>query len=141
MPRRQRLAIYIVMGALWLSGCLWLYLDQFLAKPGQFGVTPHPLEPAILLIHGIIAILAMYLFGWITAHHILRWWPAQLRRISGGTLGTFLAILTVSGFALFFISVDEWQRGAARIHDVLGLSVTVFAIQHWFFARRRDRLR
>jgi hypothetical protein len=84
-------------------------------------VTPHPLEPALLLIHGVIAILAMYLFGWITAHHILRRWPARLRRVGGGTLGTFLLVLTVSGFALFLIGVDEWQHVAARIHDVLGL--------------------
>ena len=104
-------------------------------------MAPHPMEPAILLIHGVIAILAMYVFGWITAHHILRWWPARLRRLSGGTLGAFLGVLTVSGFVLFFVSVDEWQHVAARIHDVLGLCVTVFAIQHWFFVRRRDKVR
>jgi hypothetical protein len=141
MPKRQRLAVYFIMGALWLSGCAWLCLDQFFAERGEFGVMPHPMEPAILLIHGVIAILAMYVFGWITAHHILRWWPARLRRISGGTLGAFLAVLTVSGFALFFVSVDEWQHVAAQIHDILGLSVTVFAIQHWFFVRRRDKVR
>src|SRR5271163_3022807 len=126
MPRRQRLAVYFTMGALWLSGCLWLWLDEFMAKRGEFGVMPHPLEPAILLIHGVIAILSMYLFGWITAHHILRWWPARLRRLSGATLGTFFFLLAVSGFALFFVSDDDWQRIAVRTHDILGLGVVVF---------------
>jgi hypothetical protein len=135
MPRRQRLAVYLIMGILWLSGCLWLCLDQFIAKRGEFGVTPHPWEPAILLIHGVIAILSMYLFGWITAHHILRWWPGRLRRLSGGTLGTFFFLLAVSGFALFFVSDDDWQRIAARIHDVLGLAVVVFAVEHWFLIK------
>jgi hypothetical protein len=137
MPRRQRLAVYVVVGALWLSGCLWLCLDQFLSKRGEFGVAPHPLEPAILLIHGVIAILSMYLFGWVTARHILRRWPERVRRISGGTLGTIFVLLTLSGFALFFVSDDEWQHIAAWTHDVLGLGVTAFAIQHWFFVRRR----
>jgi hypothetical protein len=52
----------------------------------EFGVTPHPLETTILLIHGVIAILSMYLFGWTSAHHILRSWPVRARRLSGGSL-------------------------------------------------------
>jgi hypothetical protein len=139
MPKRQRLTVYLIMGALWLSGCLWLCLDQFFAKRGDFGVGPHPWEPAILLIHGVIAILSMYVFGWISARHILRWWPARLRRLSGGTLGAFFLLLALSGFALFFVSDDDWQRIAAWTHDVLGLGVTVFAAEHWLLARRCDR--
>jgi hypothetical protein len=138
MPNRQRAAIYIVLGGLWVSGCLWLLLDEFFARPGQFGTTPHPWQPPLLLAHGIVAILGMYLLGLVTARHVLRWWPARLRRLSGATLAMFLALLAVSGFALFFLSDDRLQRIAAVTHDALGLGVTVFGIQHWFFARRRD---
>ena len=137
MSRAQRLSIYLSVGALWLSGCVWLCLDQFFARRGQFGATPHPLEPPVLLLHGVTAILSMYLFGWITARHVLRWWPGGLRRLSGGALAAFLAVLTVSGFALFFLTDDESQHIAVVIHEALGLGVTVFAIQHWFFAHRR----
>lgn len=138
MPGRQRVAIYIVLGGLWASGCLWLLLDEFFARSGQFGTTPHPWQPPILLLHGIVAIVGMYLLGWVTARHVLRWWPGRLRRLSGSTLAAFLALLVVSGFALFFLSDDRWLRIAALAHDALGLGVTVFGIQHWFFARRRD---
>ena len=138
MPGRKRLAIYSVLGALWLSGCAWLVLDRFFESKGQFGMTPHPWAPAILLVHGIVAILSMYLLGWVTARHVLRWWPARLRRMSGGMLAALFVLLTVSGFALFFVSDDRWQHLAAVAHDVLGVGITVFAIQHWFLARRRD---
>jgi hypothetical protein len=138
MPARKRFAIYTVFGALWLSGCAWLLLDQFFESKGQFGMMPHPWEPPILLVHGIIAILSMYLLGWISARHVLRWWPGRLRRLSGASLGAVMALLTSSGFALFFLSDDRWQRLAAVAHDVLGLGITAFAVQHWFFARRRD---
>jgi hypothetical protein len=129
--------VYIVLGSLWFSGCLWLLLDQFFSSAGQFGRTPHPWEPPILMIHGIVALVTMYVLGWVSARHILRWWPGRLRRLSGGTLAAFLALLVLSGFALFFVSDDRWQILAARSHDILGLAVTAFAIQHWFFARRR----
>jgi hypothetical protein len=138
MPARKRLAIYSVFGGLWLSGCAWLLLDQFFESKGEFGMMPHPWEPAILLVHGIVAILSMYLLGWITARHVLRWWPGRLRRLSGASLAAMLTLLGLSGFALFFLSDDRWQRLAAAAHDVLGLGITVFAIQHWFFAKRRD---
>jgi hypothetical protein len=138
MPARNRLAIFLLFGVLWLSGGVWLLLDQFFASRGPFGTTPHPWAPAILLVHGIAAILSMYLLGWVTARHVLRWWPGRLRRLSGGTLAFLFVLLCSSGFALFFVSDDRWQRVAAVAHDALGLGITVFAIQHWFFARHRD---
>jgi hypothetical protein len=138
MPARRRWGVYLVLGTLWLSGCAWLALDQFFQGRGPFGSIPNPLQPAILLAHGIIAILAMYLLGWVSARHVLRWWPARLRRWSGGLLAALFVLLSVSGFALFFVSDDRWQHLAAAAHDILGVGVTAFAIQHWFFARRRD---
>lgn len=138
MRRRRRQAVYGVFGMLWLSGCLWLLLDQFFKRQGPFGSTAHPLQAPLLLGHGIIAILSMYLLGWVSARHVLRWWPGRLRRLSGGVLAMFFLLLTVSGFALFFLSDDRWLRDCALAHDVLGVGVTVFAIQHWFFSRRRD---
>jgi len=51
---------------------------SFFESRGQFGMKPH-LEPAVLLVHGIVAILSMYLLGWVTARHVLRWWPGRLR--------------------------------------------------------------
>jgi hypothetical protein len=141
MPRRPRATLYIVMGALWLTGCWWLILDQFVAQPGPFGVIPHPLEPPLLLLHGIFSIVGTYLLGWITARHILRWWTDGMRRLSGSVLAAMLALLALSGFALFFLTEDEWQHVAALVHEVLGVAVTVFAVQHWFFRGRGEPLR
>jgi uncharacterized membrane protein len=126
------------MGALWLTGCWWLMLDLFVAQHGPFGAIPNPLEPTLLLLHGICSIAAMYLLGWITARHVLRWWTSGMRRLSGATLAAVFAVLAVSGFALFFITKDAWQHAAAVVHEVLGVSVTIFAVQHWFFRGRRS---
>jgi hypothetical protein len=133
----QRLSIYGIVSVLWLTGCAWLILDQFFMRYGPFGATPHPLAPPLLLLHGIIAILSMYLFGWITARHVLRWWPGRIRRWSGGALAACFAVLTVSGFALFFLTDDELLHYSAVSHEVLGVAVTVFAVRHWVYRRRR----
>jgi hypothetical protein len=141
MPRAQRAAVYLSVGVLWISGCGWLYLDQFAEQRGPFGNIPHPLEPPLLLMHGVASVASLYLFGWIGARHALRWWAGGLRRTSGGLLACILALLILSGFALFFLSSDAWQRYAAAAHDLLGIALTVFAIQHWFFGKRVARAR
>jgi hypothetical protein len=138
MSMRRRLAVYSILGALWLSGLAWLVLDQFFESRGPFGVIPNPWRPPVLLVHGVVAIFSMYLLGWLTARHVIKLWPGRLRRLSGGALAAFLALLAMSGFALFFVSDDRWQHAAAVAHEVLGLAITALAIQHWFAARRRD---
>lgn len=138
MSRRHRLSVYATVGALWLSGCLWLILDQFFARSGPFGPVPNPGQPPLLLIHGVLAILSMYVFGWISARHIVRWWPGGLRRLSGVSLAGISSLLILSGFALFFLSDDVWQHRAALAHDGLGLTATLFGVQHWFFGRRSE---
>jgi hypothetical protein len=138
MSRRHRLAVYVIVGILWLTGCAWLGLDQLFAVRGPFGIVPHPWEPPILLLHGVAAILSMYLFGWVTARHVLRWWSAGLRRVSGSALAALLVILIVSGFALFFLTDERWQHATGVAHEVLGVGIALFAIQHWLFRRRED---
>lgn len=131
LGRAQRAVVYVVVGMLWATGAAWLLLHEFLQRSGPFGSTPHPLEPAVLTAHGVLAILAMYLLGWVSARHALRWWLRGLRRWSGGTLAGLLMLLVVSGFALFFVSDDAWQRYAAVVHEVFGLGVLLIAIPHW----------
>jgi hypothetical protein len=136
MPRRQRLAVYLVSTLLWATGIVWLVLDQCFARQEQFGRTPHPLEPPLLLAHGMLAIASAYLLGWVSARHVLLWWTAGLRRVSGAVFAALTALLGLTGFALFFLSSDRWQRCAQLTHEALGLSIVLFALQHWLFARR-----
>ena len=136
MPRRQRLIVYAVFVSLWASGLLWLLLDLFFARRGEFGWMPHPLQPPLLLLHGMIAILTLYVFGWVSSHHALRRWPEGGRRLSGAAFIALLLVLTVSGFALFFLVDAEWQRAAKLTHEVAGVLITLFALQHWLFGRR-----
>ena len=136
MPRRQRLAVYAVCTALWVSGVLWLILDQFFAHQEQFGRTPHPLEAPLLLAHGILAIASAYLLGWVSARHVVLWWTAGLRRTSGALFATLTAIVGLSGFALFFVSSDRWQHAMQLTHEVIGTLIVLFALQHWLLGRR-----
>ncbi len=136
MSGLQRWAIYSLIMALWLSGCIWLCLDQLARHRDAFGGERSAWRSAMLTTHGVLAIASMYLLGWITARHIAYWWNLDRRRASGSFLSGVLGLLTISGFALFFLSDDRWQQYAAIVHDVLGVALAVLIVQHWFLFRR-----
>ncbi len=138
MSKPLRLLSYAILGPLWASGCLWLVLDRYAARSGPFGSEPHPLAAPVLLAHGVLALAATYLLGWVSARHAARWWPRRARRISGAAFAAVLAALGLSGFALFFLTEEHWQRLAALTHDALGLAVTALGVQHGCPASPRD---
>ena len=131
MPDLLRYCVYLGFGGVWLTGCVWLALHLFFETPDEFGIARHPLEPTLLWIHGVLSIAIAYLFGWIMARHASEAWRQQKRRISGGLLTTVIVVLSVSGFALFFVTESTWQTQSARIHEILGVAVTLFAVEHW----------
>lgn len=139
MPVSLRLTIYFVFGGVWVTGCTWLALHVYFETPDEFGVARHPWEPTLLWIHGVLSIALAYVFGWIMARHASEAWRQHKRRISGGLLTVVLAVLSISGFLLFFVTSDALQLQSARVHEVIGVLVTLFAIEHWRVLNGRSR--
>ena len=137
MPRADRLALYGAFGLLWASGICWLVLDTWFAVPGEFGVSPHAWAAPLLLAHGVLAVPALWLTGWVAARHSTPQWKAQLRRRSGGSFAAVLLLLSVSGFGLFFLTNEVGQRVSAVAHEAIGVLFTLFVLEHWYFGRRR----
>jgi hypothetical protein len=131
MPTALRMSIYAIFGGVWASGCVWWALRQFFAVPTEFGVTRHPWEPTVGSLHGVLAIATAFLFGWVLARHGSERWQQHKRRISGGLLTAVVAVLSVSGFALFFAIDGNWQSDVGRVHEALGLIATAFGVEHW----------
>ena len=135
MPLALRATTYAVFIVLWLSGCVWLVLHEFFAVQSEFGTVQHPWEPTLLLVHGVIAVVALYVLGWLTARHITEKWDQSRRRLSGMALLVLLFVLSASGFALFFLTDDQVRAWNSGLHEIVGLGITLFAIEHWFFGK------
>jgi hypothetical protein len=136
MSTAERCLVYVAFALLWVSGCGWLVLNSFYQVTGEFGLSPHPWQPPLLLVHGLLAVPAIYLIGWVAARHASINWRASLRRSSGSAFSAVLLVLSVSGFALFFLTDDRAQRLAALTHEGIGLAFTLFALEHWLFGRK-----
>ena len=135
-----RFAVLLTFGALWLSGCYWLLLHYFFARPSDFGTVEHPWSPAILRIHGWIAVGAVFLLGWITARHVSDRWPQTIKRVSGVGIASVAAVLALTGYALYY-TTDRVHDFAGAIHEVLGGAAILLALAHWRPHRRARRSR
>jgi quinol-cytochrome oxidoreductase complex cytochrome b subunit len=121
----------LVFGLLALSGACWLVLHYLLARPGEFGVLRHPLEAPVLTAHGVIAMLAIYVSGWIGARHAQEGWMWPARRISGVALAATLMVAAVSGLAQFFIASERAQSMSTLVHEIAGVLLVVALAGHW----------
>jgi predicted Na+-dependent transporter len=131
----------VTFGTLWLSGCSWLLLHYFFARPADFGPVEHPWAPMILRIHGWIAVASVFLLGWITARHVSDRWSQMIKRVSGVAVASVAIILALTGYALYY-TTDRLHDLAGAAHEALGGAAVLLALTHWRRHRpaRRSRL-
>jgi hypothetical protein len=114
-----------------VSGVSWCVLHYFFAAQTSFGSAPNPAEPALLRIHGIAAIAAVFLLGGIATGHVAAAWDRARNRPSGLALSATAITLILSGYALYYITVDSLRAGVGIAHEAIGIAAIVVALVHW----------
>ena len=78
----------------------------------------------------------LVLIGATVALHASAAWRDGRNRASGALLGTALAVLMITGVALYYAG-DEGLRGmASTVHWTIGLAAVVIAGMHVWLGRR-----
>jgi len=130
MSMGLRRALLWVSALLWLSGILWLLAHFLFPAHNEFGVLPNRWEAPLMRLHGLIAVAAVFLFGWVGAGHIVARWSAAANRVSGLWLLGAACLLVLSGYALYYSS-GALHEGAGTLHEGLGVLAIVAALAHW----------
>ncbi len=138
LARSLRVLVLGTMTGLWLSGAAWLGLHYLLAAPGEFGPVPHPLEAPVVRLHGIVGLGFLVLIGWIMPAHALRHLGTRQARPSGVALLVVAALLSISGFALFYVVDGGLRQGLAIPHEIVGLAALALVLPH-VLGRSRGR--
>jgi hypothetical protein len=134
-PLPLRATIHSAFAALWLTGAAIFVLRHFFAVTTDFGVAPHPWQPSLLLLHGIIAVAVTFLFGWIVGEHVSETWRLGLDRSSGVWMLVIIPLLIITGFAAFFLVQERLRSINGTVHELLGLLLIVPAAVHLVGAR------
>ena len=137
---RIRATTYSILGALWLSGCLWLVLHYLFPEHTDFGAAPNRFEPTALKAHGWLAALGLLLLGWLSATHVVPRWNQPRRRASGISMVALALLLSLSGYGLYYLA-DRPHELAALTHEALGALSVAVALIHWTARRGKPRVR
>jgi hypothetical protein len=134
MPPTLRLTVFTVGALLWVSGVLWLIVHVFLVQQGPWGALPNGWEPALLRLHGLLAVGGVFLLGWLAAAHLSWRWRSGARRYSGLLLAGSAVLLVVSGYALYY-TTGALHGAASWVHECLGAAAVLAALPHWWRGR------
>lgn len=125
--------------ALWLSGASWLLLHYFGRTQGEFGPEINPLEPWMMKAHGLALIPMLMAIGGMFVAHIPKGWSQPHQRIAGMALGTFLGILIVTGYMLYYVGAEDIRAWASICHWCMGLALPTIFVWHYVIGTRIRR--
>jgi hypothetical protein len=136
-----RWSLYAIVTLLVASGGGWIaihYSDVVL--PGRIDEFARLASEALALkLHGVAAFATLLAFGAMLATHALRGWALRHNRVSGSAIVSILTVLTVSGYALYYLVDDHTRPPISLLHWVLGLAFVPALVAHIALGRRSRR--
>ena len=145
LSRRHKAALYFFTLLLLATGLAWWGLDRWAAVPDEFGgLAKHPAQPWMLRLHGAGAFGFLLVFGSLIPGHIHRGWHMRQNRATGLILVAVFSILSLTGYALYYLGEESGRAFASAAHWWIGLASPLLLIAHvvrGHWLRRHGRLR
>lgn len=135
---RHRFTLHAASTSLFISGAAWAWANH-LDLRGQAGESLRALKPWLLKIHGFSAMGFVFLLGMLFANHIVRGWRSRRNRLSGAVFFKAVAVLTLSGYALYYIGGEDLRNLVSAIHLWLGVGGPALLAWHIGSGRRLRR--
>jgi hypothetical protein len=129
----QRYFLFGVLALLFLSGITWGYWNYFAASPVYFEASA---KTWAMKIHGGAAMAILVLVGMLLAGHVRIAWRARRNRGNGLLFLTAFAILTITGYGLYYAGGENLRAWTSRIHLGVGLALPLLLILHIWFGKR-----
>jgi hypothetical protein len=129
----QRYFLYGVLALLFLSGVTWEYWNYLAASPGYFEASA---KAWAMKIHGAAAMAILVLVGMLLAGHVRTAWRARRNRGNGLLFLTAFAILTVTGYGLYYAGGEDLRAWTSWIHLGVGLALPLLLMLHVWLGRR-----
>jgi predicted ribosomally synthesized peptide with SipW-like signal peptide len=131
-PFHRRL-LYGVLALLFFSGAAWAYWNDLVSSPGDFEMGA---KAWAMKIHGAAAMAILVLVGMLLTGHVSFAWRAGRNRGNGSLfLGAF-AILTVTGYGLYYAGSESLRAWTSWIHLAIGLALPFLLVVHISLGKR-----
>jgi hypothetical protein len=129
---------YAIFATLAATGAVWLIAD--LMKDPESEIW-QMIAADMLMLHGMMAMIALVLIGAMIPLHIQRSWRAGKNRVSGIVMIGVNAILVATAWGLYYAGSDGLRTFVADVHIAVGLALPALAIVHMVLGRRAKERR
>jgi hypothetical protein len=129
LPRWQRLGLHGSMALLALSGAVWLVV-HYSVGAGVADTLPHPLEPWLLRLHGAAVMASLFFFGAVAPLHVPRGWRLACQRSTGMAMLGGMALLVLTGYALYYFAPEALRAWIGNVHAAVGLALAAVLAWH-----------
>jgi cation transport ATPase len=137
LKRLQRYFLYAVLALLFLSGVTWAYWNYLGVSTGDFEISA---KAWAMKIHGAAAMAILVLIGMLLSAHVRFAWRARRNRANGSVFLSAFAVLTITGYGLYYAGGERLRAWTSWIHLAVGLALPVLLLIHIFLGRRTRHL-
>jgi len=138
LSRWHRLMLYAASLSLFVSGSAWAWLHH-LDEVGTADENLLRLKQPLIAIHGISAMTFVLLLGTLLSGHVRRAWYAHKNRGNGVVFLSAVGLLTLTEYALYYLSNETTRRIVSQCHLWLGLAAPILLFWHIRKGRQTTR--
>jgi hypothetical protein len=132
LKRSQRYFLYVVLALLFLSGVGWAYWN-YLRSPGDFEASA---KSWAMKIHGAAGMAILVMIGMLLNGHVKFAWRACRNRANGSIFLSAFAVLTLTGYGLYYAGGESLRAWTSWIHLGVGLALPILLLIHISLGRR-----
>src|SRR5437762_10802802 len=132
----QRYFLYAVVALLFFSGVAWAYWNYLAVSPGDFETSA---KTWAMKLHGATAMAILVLIGMLLTGHVRFAWRAGRNRLNGSVFLSAFAVLTITGYGLYYAGGERLRAWTSWIHLAIGLVLPILLLIHIFLGRRTRR--
>ena len=133
LKRLQRYFLYAVLALVFLSGVAWAYWNYFVASPGDFEMSA---KAWAMKVHGGAAMAVLVLIGMLLNVHVRFAWRARRNRANGSVFLSAFAVLTITGYGLYYAGGERLRAWTSWIHLAIGLVLPILLLIHILLGRK-----
>jgi len=132
LKRLQKYFLYAVVALLFLSGVAWAYWN-YLRSSDDFETGA---KAWAMKIHGAAAMAVLVIIGMLLSAHVRFAWRARRNRANGSVFLSAFAILTITGYGLYYAGGERLRAWTSWVHLAIGLALPILLLMHIFLGRR-----
>jgi hypothetical protein len=129
----QRYFLYAVLALIFLSGAAWAFWNYLAASPGDFETSA---KAWAMKIHGAAAMAILVSVGMLLNEHVRLAWRARRNRANGSVFLSAFAVLTITGYVLYYSGGEKLRAWTSWIHLAVGLVLPILLLIHIFLGKR-----